>query len=96
MFYVVRMKIRCRTLKNDPFSQVIFFLHNHRMTNACHRKCVPPHYKEAELSKGESVCLDRCVSKYLDIHERMGKKLTELSMQDEELMKRMQQGTGPA
>lgn len=78
------------------FSQVLFFLHCHRMTNACHRKCVPPHYKEAELSKGESVCLDRCVSKYLDIHERMGKKLTELSMQDEELMKRMQQGTGPA
>ncbi|KAL8182897.1 UNVERIFIED_CONTAM: Mitochondrial import inner membrane translocase subunit Tim10 [Gekko kuhli] len=67
-----------------------------RMTNACHRKCVPPHYKEAELSKGESVCLDRCVAKYLDIHERMGKKLTELSMQDEELMKRMQQGAGPA
>ncbi|XP_010950700.2 mitochondrial import inner membrane translocase subunit Tim10 isoform X1 [Camelus dromedarius] len=67
-----------------------------RMTSACHRKCVPPHYKEAELSKGESVCLDRCVSKYLDIHERMGKKLTELSMQDEELMKRVQQGSGPA
>lgn len=67
-----------------------------RMTSACHRKCVPPHYKEAELSKGESVCLDRCVSKYLDIHERMGKKLTELSMQDEELMKRMQQSSGPA
>ncbi|KAI3352770.1 hypothetical protein L3Q82_019354 [Scortum barcoo] len=22
-----------------------------RMTNACHRKCVPPHYKEAELTK---------------------------------------------
>ncbi|XP_008269612.2 mitochondrial import inner membrane translocase subunit Tim10 isoform X1 [Oryctolagus cuniculus] len=67
-----------------------------RMTSACHRKCVPPHYKEAELSKGESVCLDRCVSKYLDIHERMGKKLTELSMQDEELMKRVQQSSGPA
>ncbi|KAF7663146.1 hypothetical protein LDENG_00216920 [Lucifuga dentata] len=41
-----------------------------RMTNACHRKCVPPHYKEAELTKGESVCLDRCVAKYLDLHER--------------------------
>ncbi|GLD61044.1 mitochondrial import inner membrane translocase subunit Tim10 [Lates japonicus] len=27
-----------------------------RMTDACHRKCVPPHYKEAELTKGESVC----------------------------------------
>ena len=65
-----------------------------RMTQACHLKCVPPHYKEAELSKGESVCLDRCVAKYLDVHERMGKKLTELSLQDEELLKRMQQGTG--
>lgn len=67
-----------------------------RMTQACHRKCVPPHYKEAELSKGESVCLDRCVAKYLEVHERMGKKLTELSLQDEELLKRMQQGTGTA
>ncbi|XP_006634201.1 mitochondrial import inner membrane translocase subunit Tim10 [Lepisosteus oculatus] len=63
-----------------------------RMTSACHRKCVPPHYKEAELSKGEAVCLDRCVAKYLDVHERMGRKLTELSVQDEELMKRVQQG----
>ncbi|XP_037593917.1 mitochondrial import inner membrane translocase subunit Tim10-like [Cebus imitator] len=66
-----------------------------RMTSACHRKCVPPHYKEAELSKGESVCLDQCVSKYLDIHERMGKKLTELSMHDEELIKTVQQSSGP-
>jgi len=62
-----------------------------RMTTACHRKCIPPKYREAELSKGESVCLDRCVAKYLDIHERIGKKLTTLSMQDEEFMKRMQQ-----
>lgn len=67
-----------------------------RMTQACHRKCVPPHYKDAELSKGESVCLDRCVAKYLEVHERMGKKLTELSLQDEELLKRVQQGTGTA
>lgn len=57
-----------------------------RMTNACHRKCVPPHYKEAELSKGEAVCLDRCVAKYLDLHERLGRKLTELSVQDEAMM----------
>ncbi|KAG7265564.1 hypothetical protein CRUP_005096 [Coryphaenoides rupestris] len=56
-----------------------------RMTNACHRKCVPPHYKEAELTKGESVCLDRCVAKYLDLHEKLGRKLTELSVQDEEM-----------
>lgn len=65
-----------------------------RMTNACHRKCVPPHYKEAELTKGESVCLDRCVAKYLDLHERLGRKLTELSVQDEELMRKAAVGSG--
>lgn len=66
-----------------------------RMTSASPWKCMPPHYKEAELSKGESLSLDHCVSKYLDIHEQMGKKLTKLSMQDEELMKRAQQSSGP-
>lgn len=39
--------------------------------------------------KGEMVCIDRCVAKYLDIHEKIGKKLTAMSMQDEELMKKM-------
>ncbi|XP_028311557.1 mitochondrial import inner membrane translocase subunit Tim10 [Gouania willdenowi] len=63
-----------------------------RMTNACHKKCVPPHYKEAELTKGESVCLDRCVAKYLDLHERLGRKLTELSVQDEETMRKAAAG----
>lgn len=65
-----------------------------RMTNACHRKCVPPHYKEAELTKGESVCLDRCVAKYLDLHEKLGRKLTELSVQDEEMMRKAAVGSG--
>lgn len=60
-----------------------------RMTQACHRKCIPPKYNESDLGKGESVCLDRCVAKYLDIHERIGKKLTSMSMQDEDLLKKM-------
>ncbi|KAK3924901.1 Mitochondrial import inner membrane translocase subunit Tim10 [Frankliniella fusca] len=61
-----------------------------RMTQSCHKKCIPPKYKDAELGKGESVCLDRCIAKYLDIHERIGKRLTQLSMQDEDFVKRMQ------
>lgn len=61
-----------------------------RMTSACQKKCIPPKFKEAELGKGESVCLDRCVAKYLEIHEQIGKKLTQLSMQDEDFMKKMQ------
>lgn len=62
-----------------------------RMTSACHKKCVPPKYRDPDLSKGESVCIDRCVSKYLEIHERIGKKLTAISMQDDETMKRLQE-----
>lgn len=53
-----------------------------RMTSACHRKCIAPKYSEAELGKGESICLDRCIAKYLDVHERIGKKLTQISMQE--------------
>lgn len=53
------------------------------MTNACQQKCIPSNYREGELTKGESVCLDRCVAKYLDVHERLGKRLTNMSQQDE-------------
>ncbi len=56
-----------------------FFKLNQRMTNACHKKCVPPRYNEADLTKGESVCLDRCVAKYFDIHDKVGKKLAAIS-----------------
>ena len=32
----------------------------------CQKKCIPTDYREGELNKGESVCLDRCTAKYLD------------------------------
>jgi import inner membrane translocase subunit TIM10 len=51
------------------------------MTNACHKKCIPPKYHESDLTKGESVCIDRCVAKYFEIHDKVGKKLTALSTQ---------------
>jgi len=50
-----------------------------RMTNACQKKCINTNYSGSELEKGESVCLDRCVAKYLDIHDRIGKQLTQQS-----------------
>ncbi|KAK2156404.1 hypothetical protein LSH36_214g03027 [Paralvinella palmiformis] len=61
-----------------------------RMSAVCQKKCVPPRYKEADLSKGEAVCLDRCVAKYLEIHDRIGKKLTDVSMQDKETVQKIQ------
>lgn len=61
-----------------------------RMTNSCQMKCIPPKYTEPDLAKGESICLDRCVAKYLEVHERLGKKLTSLTVpQDDEAIKKV-------
>lgn len=68
----------------------IFYDFIFRLTVACQKKCISPKYKEGDLTKGESVCLDRCVAKYLEIHDRIGKKLTAMSMQDEKLMNQLQ------
>ncbi|EPB66597.1 TM2 domain protein [Ancylostoma ceylanicum] len=54
-----------------------------RMTTACQEKCISNTFKEGELTKGEAVCLDRCVAKYLDVHEKLGKRLTTMSQNDE-------------
>ncbi|XP_067936142.1 mitochondrial import inner membrane translocase subunit Tim10-like [Watersipora subatra] len=54
-----------------------------RMTAACQKKCVPPKYNDSELTKGESVCIDRCVAKFMDVHDRIGKKLTAMSNTDQ-------------
>lgn len=62
-----------------------------RMTSACQQKCISTRYKEGELTKGEAVCLDRCVAKYLDVHEKLGKRLTTMSQQDEKQLQQMQQ-----
>ncbi|KPM35638.1 hypothetical protein AK830_g10925 [Neonectria ditissima] len=37
-----------------------------RLQKACQAKCIPTDYREGELNKGESVCLDRCTAKFLD------------------------------
>ena len=81
----------CKGFLFSLMSVVNLFFHFSRMTTACQQKCIPPTYRDGELSKGESVCLDRCVAKYLEVHESLGKKLTEKSMQDEAMMKQMQQ-----
>jgi len=60
-----------------------------RLSNSCHKKCIPMKYKDSEVGKGEAVCIDRCVAKYWDIHERVGKKLQSMSVQDEEAIKKL-------
>lgn len=41
--------------------------------------------------QGEAVCLDRCVAKYLDVHEKLGKRLTSMSQGDEAALQKIAQ-----
>ena len=62
-----------------------------RLSKSCQKKCIPPKYIEADLTKGESICLDRCVAKFLEVHDRVGKKLTQMYLQDEAVAKQIQE-----
>lgn len=57
-----------------------------RLQKACQKKCVPSDYREGELNKGESVCLDRCTAKFLDT----SMKISEIMQQQGQAM-----GAGP-
>jgi len=46
-----------------------------RLTQSCAKKCIPPEYREGELNKGESVCLDRCVSKFFEVNMKVSEKM---------------------
>lgn len=52
-----------------------------KMSDACYKLCITKSYKQEELHKGETVCLDRCVSKYIQTHETLGAILGELTAQ---------------
>ncbi|CEL98057.1 unnamed protein product [Vitrella brassicaformis CCMP3155] len=47
-----------------------------RMQNVCWSKCIP-NVREGILAMGEMSCVDRCVSKYFDVHKMVGEKLQE-------------------
>jgi import inner membrane translocase subunit TIM10 len=42
---------------------------------SCHAKCISTRYADAELSKGESVCVDRCIGKYFEANKLVGETL---------------------
>lgn len=47
----------------------------------CSKKCIATNYRDGELNKGESVCIKRCVSKYIDSHQIVGTQLAEMGSQ---------------
>lgn len=42
---------------------------------SCHTKCIGARYADADLNKGESVCIDRCVAKFNEVQKKVGEKL---------------------
>lgn len=46
-----------------------------RLVMTCHKKCISPKYYEADLTKGESVCIDRCVSKYFEANQSLSQHM---------------------
>jgi len=47
----------------------------HRLAQSCTKKCLPKDYREGDLNKGESVCIDRCVGKYMEVNIKIGEKM---------------------
>lgn len=45
------------------------------LLKSCSSKCIDPTYREADLNKGESVCLDRCVSKFFEVNVKVSEKM---------------------
>lgn len=55
------------------------------MKEECFDKCIHRIKKEPELVVGEMACVDRCVSKYLEVHDKVGEvfKKVQASMQQQ-------------
>jgi mitochondrial import inner membrane translocase subunit TIM10 len=47
----------------------------HRLNQSCTKKCIPADYREGDLNKGESVCLDRCVAKFFEVNVKVSEKM---------------------
>lgn len=45
------------------------------LLKSCTSKCIDPAYREADLNKGESVCLDRCVAKFFEVNVKVSEKM---------------------
>ncbi|OAL35738.1 mitochondrial import inner membrane translocase subunit tim10 [Fonsecaea nubica] len=46
-----------------------------RLTQSCLKKCIPADYREGDLNKAESVCLDRCVAKFFEVNMKVSEKM---------------------
>lgn len=60
-----------------------------RLSSACFTRCMYSEYHSSDLSRAEQLCLDRCVAKYIDAHEYVGRKLTNISQAEQQAFAKM-------
>lgn len=48
------------------------------LVEQCHNKCISKNYNEGDINKTESLCLDRCVSKYFETNVQVGEHMQKL------------------
>ena len=62
----------------SPYLSLFLFARYHRMIDSCSAKCVAANgYHEEDLNKGETVCINRCVKKFLEVHKFVQEKMQE-------------------
>ena len=67
------------------------------MAGTCFQKCASYKHKEPDLALGEMSCTDRCVSKYLEVQEKVGvilQKANEQQVAQQQKMMDMQNQYG--
>ena len=52
-----------------------------KMVKNCFRKCVPKLTEEPDLNVAEMTCVDRCVSKYMKFHTKVGTEMLKQNAQ---------------
>lgn len=60
------------------FASILWTGGDFRVQTSCYSKCINKKFYEGELTTGEGVCLDRCVSKFFATHHKMN----EVSLHD--------------
>ncbi|CUM62981.1 uncharacterized protein PRCAT00000542001 [Priceomyces carsonii] len=48
------------------------------LVEQCHQKCINKSYADADITKQEALCLDRCVSKYFETNVQVGDNMQKL------------------
>lgn len=51
-----------------------------KLVSSCHAKCISQRFAEPDLNKGESVCIDRCVSKFFLVNKAVSNEAESASL----------------